>query len=233
MADTEQGRRVQVTTLSDISFRCDNQTKCHDPHHVMYDGVCRDVFEDGVCGPEAVGERLYLGEDGQGHCDCAEGWVRYEGRCWQEFTQTAFCPDKKILRLSPPDPPTRVLNQLEQRTLRDQFRLNFSCVDNPCRQENIFSLPHLDTWSEERHVCHRVTEDLTDCEVVLGKVIDDGPSPLVCCHPENRSKCPHDGELTPFSITLNCSGSCKCPKGMIWSRFTNKCVRKYSARIIN
>ena len=215
-------------------YRCDTDTKCDNQNTVMYDGVCRDVFEDGVCGPEALGERLYLGEDGLGYCDCADGWVRYEGRCYQEFTP-AFCPEDKILRLGPPDPPTTVLTQTELRTLREQLRLNLSCVDNPCRQENTFSLPHLSTWSQDRIVCHTVTEDIAQCEVFLGPVIDDGPSPLVCCLPENRSKCVHGEDLTPFSVYLNCAGSCLCPKGMIWSRYLNppKCVRKYSARIIN
>ena len=84
-----EGEWMILTKAGD--YRCDAETKCEDQNNVMYDGVCRDVFEDGVCGPEALGERLYLGEDGLGYCDCAEGWVRHEGRCYQEFTP-AFCP---------------------------------------------------------------------------------------------------------------------------------------------
>ena len=59
---------------------------CADQHTVMYEAECRDVLEDAVCGEEAVGERLYLAEDGRGQCDCKEGWVRYEERCYQELT---------------------------------------------------------------------------------------------------------------------------------------------------
>ena len=225
-----EGEWMILTKAGD--YRCDAETKCEDQNNVMYDGVCRDVFEDGVCGPEALGERLYLGEDGLGYCDCAEGWVRHEGRCYQEFTP-AFCPEDKILRLGPPDPPNTFLTPTELRTLKEEFRLNISCVDNPCLKENTFSLPHSSTWAQDRIVCHTVTEDISQCEVFPGPVIDDGPSPLVCCLPENRKGCLYDGDDTFF--LQNCPGSCKCPKGMIWSRFLNppKCVRKYSARIIN
>ena len=60
---------------------------------LLYNGECHDVFEHGLCGEgeEALGHRLYLGQDGRGHCDCDDGWLRYHGRCYQEFTP-AFCP---------------------------------------------------------------------------------------------------------------------------------------------
>ena len=35
---------------------------------VMYEGQCRDLYEDGVC---ALGERLFL-RSGAAQCDCAE-----------------------------------------------------------------------------------------------------------------------------------------------------------------
>ena len=38
----------------------------------MYEGRCVDLYEDGVCGEDAVGERLFLGEDGTVYCDCDE-----------------------------------------------------------------------------------------------------------------------------------------------------------------
>ena len=31
-----------------------------------------DPYEDGVCGEEALGQRLFLGEDGEVVCDCDE-----------------------------------------------------------------------------------------------------------------------------------------------------------------
>ena len=40
---------------------------------VMYEGQCRDLYEDGIC---ALGERLFLTEDGRVECDCDE--VEYE-----------------------------------------------------------------------------------------------------------------------------------------------------------
>ena len=49
------------------------------PKQLFYSGRCEDVYADAVCGEEAVGERLYLGEDGLGYCDCDEGWLRYRG----------------------------------------------------------------------------------------------------------------------------------------------------------
>ena len=55
---------------------------------VLYDGECRDVLEDGACGEDNPGERLYLGEDGRGHCDCDEGWLRYQA--WHCVLYLAF-----------------------------------------------------------------------------------------------------------------------------------------------
>ena len=103
----------------------------------MHGGQCRDLYEEGICG---LGERLFL-IDGNVECDCDEvkyryhfglfrndsqGWLRYEGRCYQEFTP-AFCGGNKILNLG------------TRKRLRDGE--TYSCVSNPCRhQENM--LPH-------------------------------------------------------------------------------------------
>ena len=135
---------------------------CTDPgqdNTLLYQDQCWDVLEKGLCGQEAVGERLYLGEDGRGRCDCEEGWVRYEGRCYQEFSP-AFCPGDTILRLRPPETPTNG-NWITPFEL-GLLRLNISCMKNPCQP---FSLPHLSTWSEDNLVCHDVVEDLENCEV--------------------------------------------------------------------
>ena len=37
-----------------------------------YTGECWPFFEDGVCGEDVLGERLYVGPDGNGTCDCDE-----------------------------------------------------------------------------------------------------------------------------------------------------------------
>ena len=42
---------------------------------VMYGGQCRDLYEDGIC---ALGERLFLTEDGRVECDCDEVEYKYQ-----------------------------------------------------------------------------------------------------------------------------------------------------------
>ena len=37
-----------------------------------YRGQCRPFFQDGVCGEDVLGERLYVGPEGNGTCDCDE-----------------------------------------------------------------------------------------------------------------------------------------------------------------
>ena len=40
---------------------------------VRYEGRCVDPYEDGVCGEDALGERLFVGEDDTTvYCDCDE-----------------------------------------------------------------------------------------------------------------------------------------------------------------
>ena len=43
---------------------------------VMYEGQCRDLYEDGLC---ALGERLFL-RNGAAQCDCAEVVYSYLSR---------------------------------------------------------------------------------------------------------------------------------------------------------
>ena len=100
-----------------------------------------DVFEQTICGEEALGERLFVGEDGVAYCDCDEDWVRFNGRCYQQFTP-AFCQGKnEILQLNT-KPSTTVggfLNEEELMILKEGFKQNFSCVENPCPPS---SYPH-------------------------------------------------------------------------------------------
>ena len=104
-------------------------------YSIWFQGECRDVYEDGACGEEALGERLYLGEDGEGYCDCDEGWVRYKERCYQEFTP-AFClGDNEILRLDlTPDKCNQILPDRLDMCLEGK-KLNFSCLENPCPKD--------------------------------------------------------------------------------------------------
>jgi len=234
----EQCDITTITKFPDVSGQCcneegewlirrDGEYECEpipcidldENNTLLYEDECRDVFEDGVCGEEAVGERLYLGEDGRGWCNCEEGWVRYEGRCYQEFTP-AFCPGNTILRLTPPEMP-----KTGKWITPDQLaalRLNISCMENPCQPSY---LPHASTWSELEPVCHEVVENLEGCEVVVEG--EDGMGPLRCCHPINREACYSNSGLTLFSVTLNCAGNCSCTRDKIWSKYIQKCVDKY------
>ena len=120
----------------------EGQYKCEEDYcwgeGVLYLEDCHDVYEDGVCGEEALGERLYLGEDGLGYCDCDEGWVRYKERCYQEFTP-AFCPgENEILKLNT-KPKPRIIFGESGDILAAGLKHNFSCIANPCEPSNF---PH-------------------------------------------------------------------------------------------
>ena len=56
------------TVQSSTEVTIDNRYRVYNffPHSVMYDGQCRDLYEDGIC---ALGERLFLIE-GNPQCEC-------------------------------------------------------------------------------------------------------------------------------------------------------------------
>ena len=114
-------------------LRCE-ENQCREGG-VLYGEQCRDVYEAGLCGEQALGQRLYLGEDGRGYCDWEEGWVRYKERCYQEFTP-AFCKGgNEILRLDmAPDKCNQILPDQLKICLEGK-KMNFSCVENPCPQD--------------------------------------------------------------------------------------------------
>ena len=102
---------------------------------VMYEGQCRDLYEDGIC---ALGERLFL-INGNVECDCDEvtykyysnflfiindsqGWLRHEGRCYQEFTP-AFCGENEVLNLG------------TRKRLKNGE--TYTCVRNPCNSNQL------------------------------------------------------------------------------------------------
>jgi len=167
---------------------------------VMYGGQCRDLYEDGIC---ALGERLFLTEDRRVECDCDEGWLRYEGRCYQEFTP-AFCGENEILNLG------------TRKRLRDGQ--NYTCVPNPCDSTE---LAHRQTWGNR--FCHDVSDihDFNNCELYPVNPGVTG-SPLNCCNSNNRSDCqPHIIQVLGGVIGGNGSS---CGTGKYWSRFKKKCV---------
>ena len=98
-------------------------------------------MEDAICGEEAVGERLFVREDGEAYCDCDEGWIRFNGRCHQQFTP-AFClGENEILQLNTKPSATLggYLNPEELTIIKEGFKQNFSCIENPCPSS---SYPH-------------------------------------------------------------------------------------------
>merc|ERR1712183_127181 len=205
-------------------YRCDKDPCNAENLNLMYHGECRDVHQSGVCGEDALGERLYLGEDGLGHCDCEEGWLRYRGRCYQEFTP-AFCPGPdQILFLNKPEkgqiiwPEGGLELYLDGMKLNfskglysslvlygirglelylDGIKLNFSCLRNPCEPDhsNHSYLPHTSTW-KTKSFCHSVPSsgDISDCELFVTDK-ERNKSDLVCCLPsEVRCKLNAKGE---------------------------------------
>ena len=83
----------------------------------MFGGVCVHMLDTVAC--PNIGERLYISDDGEGFCDCDDGWGRgVDGRCYQEFTP-GFCEENSIIRI----------------------REKLQCEENPCGDSRI-SLPH-------------------------------------------------------------------------------------------
>ena len=110
---------------------------CHGKSSVFYNGKCQDLFEDGACGDD-LGKRLYLGEDGEAYCDCMEGWLSIDGKCYQEFTPVPeFCNgENEILRLKKPN--TKWVSP-DEKILAMKLKYTFSCEENVCEQG---FLPH-------------------------------------------------------------------------------------------
>ena len=101
---------------------------------IWFEGECHDVYADSLCGDEALGERLYLGDDGEGVCDCDEGWIRYKEKCYQEFTPSFCSGENEILRLNmTPDECYNIYPEQLETCLQGVIG-RFSCLENPCPQ---------------------------------------------------------------------------------------------------
>ena len=121
-------------------LRCE-ENKCAESGGFMFKEKCRtDVYDEDICGEDALGERLFVGEDGVAFCDCDNGWVRFKGKCYQEFTP-AFCDREKILQFNtkPTKPVASILFGDALDILIEGSKRNFSCVENPCKPS---SFPH-------------------------------------------------------------------------------------------
>jgi len=198
-------------------YRCVSNS-CSGSSRVFYNGKCRDLFEDEACGDD-IGKRLYLGEDGEAYCDCMEGWLSIDGKCYQEFTPVPeFCSgENEILRLKKPN--TKWVSP-DEKILAMKLKYTFSCEENICEQG---FLPHRDTWEDKK--CHKVPSENVDCELVVDSdAHSDNPS-LKCCYPHNRSKC-----VPPESILVNFSSivttKAKCKRACTWSDIKKRCVKR-------
>jgi len=168
--------------ISKNSYQCKTITF----EGVWYHGKCRDPKLDGVCGQ---GQRLFVTEEGV-QCDCDEGWLRYEGKCYQEFSP-AFCKDNKILNLGSAVRRTRRVKKGEQ----------FKCITNPCGDDDNL-LPHRSTWRRHKF-CHNISEleSLGDCELCVTNP-DLKFSPLKCCTANNRKQCCYPNFIATAAIAF-------------------------------
>merc|ERR1712244_136778 len=151
--------------------------------------------------------------DGLGYCDCQEGWLRYEGRCYQEFTP-AFCLGRdQILTFQPPSSLT-VFPGEGKKLYIEGLKHNFSCQRNPCEPSY---LPHTLTWSTKSY-CHAVKSDsVAGCELFVTEPRRN-LSELECCLPSQRSHCYlnlHNNGFELLSLTP----------------FSSKCGDKYGANL--
>ena len=178
-----------------INFSC-VFNHCHGNSSVFYDGKCRDLLEDGACGND-LGMRLYLGEDGAAYCDCMEGWLPIDGKCYQELT---FAPDlckneNEIIRFNKH---RRIFFEEPTQEEIHQSKNRYVCEKNICNSTDF--LPHLSTWEHKK--CHKVPEGNLECELYVGFHADNDSPPLYCCYPENRSSCDVETLLDTNSVFL-------------------------------
>lgn len=181
---------------------------------MFYDGKCRDLLEDGACGDD-LGMRLYLGEDGAAYCDCMEGWLPIDGKCYQELT---FAPDlcrneNEIIRFNKH---RRIFFEEPTPEEIHASKNRYVCEKNICNSTEF--LPHLSTWEQKK--CHKVPEGNLECELYVGFHADNDSPPLYCCYPENRSSCNVETLLDTNSVFLTKVGKIfyNLPKNVI-SRF--------------
>jgi len=149
-----------------------------------------------------------VGPEGNGTCDCDEGWLRHEGRCYQEFSP-AFCGEGKILNLG------------TRRRLKTGQQ--YTCVSNPCEES---SLPFSSTW--EDRFCHPRpdVDDIASCELYVSNKDVDG-SILKCCEPSERRECSDEVLINPASLAAGCKHPGCCRRGTIFSPIGKKCVEAF------
>jgi len=224
-------KRFVILILCILVLESYEDSACFE-NEVMFNGNCHDVF-DTVC-LKSPGMRLYLGEDGLGYCDCMEGWLPFEGRCYQELTPaTPLCPDQQILLLKNPIVPDFIFPGDNSDSIQRQIQFNYSCIESPC---NSTSLPHSTTWNytDDSGLCHPVPDSskllLDNCELS----IDYYDYSLKCCEPSERLLCyfeydEYEDDIHLFSVNPSTTKT-NCRGNQIYSTYRKKCVSKTRKR---
>ena len=106
---------------------------------------CRDVYDAADVCDNKRGMRLYVDEEDpeKSYCDCMEGWLSYNGICYQDLTEEPDICAKPgfLLRLKAPNlDEYRVFYKDEVESYKLMLSINVSCIKNPCGPS---SIPHL------------------------------------------------------------------------------------------
>ena len=138
------------------------ENPCNLPDQVFYEGSCRYFHEDAVCGESALGQRLFVTDQGEGVCGCDvdEGWIDdQQGNCVQEF-MPGSCSENQVVRIRTATVPMRIIYEGELEDLRKELeRPVVTCEENPCGN-NQESLAHPKSWDPNSSlpVCHKVKD---------------------------------------------------------------------------
>eukprot|EP00092_Neocalanus_flemingeri_P018279 GFUD01019783.1.p1 GENE.GFUD01019783.1~~GFUD01019783.1.p1 ORF type:complete len:197 (+),score=41.36 GFUD01019783.1:60-650(+) len=158
---------------------------------------CVDYFDNVIC---PFGQRIYNTQEDLGECDCLENFGRVAGACYQNKTRGPC--------------------EAEQYFVMDtNIDGNSSCQDNPCGSSSKY-LPRED----ERFAC---LVDPADCaphvclEVETGQTGDD-----LACEVETVDDKIHCREEKVIAVAPG-GRPRNCGVRKIWSRYHNRCVRKY------
>ena len=92
---TQPCREGEWTVLTTTSIMVCQVRLC-EGEMVMFGGVCVHMLDTSAC--PNIGERLYVGDDGEGVCDCDDGWGR--GGWYILLRQENFCPNHAQLSLN-------------------------------------------------------------------------------------------------------------------------------------
>lgn len=204
-------------------------------------GQCKVFFADGVCGE--VGQRLYIGPDGNGTCDCEEASLRSSSPPLWFISSLEL--DQTRGPLLPGVHPSLLCwwqgvepgNQEETEGWgavclyrKPLWRGHSRSQVRTVLTSPSFSVSTLSSTWKDRH-CHPLPEevdDIAECELVPSNVHEDG-SRLKCCDPSDRSSCEEQNSINPASLG---GGQCKSPgccthPNRVYHRKLKKCVNTF------